>query len=106
MVCLAGSQIRPERVADAFVDACKTALLQSHGPDPKASPDFSRIAIERDVDRLATMVEGKCIVVGGTDDRPSRYFASTIACPVDIRLLVTSELLDSGATMANTALIR
>ncbi len=72
-----------ESVADAFVEACTAALLKLYGADPQASPDFSRIATERDVDRLATMVQGTRIVVGGTYDRPSRYFAPTIAYPAD-----------------------
>ncbi len=72
-----------DTVADAFVDAYKAALLKFYGPDPKASPDFSRISTERDVDRLVAMLEGTTVVAGGTYDRSSRYFAPTIVYPAD-----------------------
>jgi aldehyde dehydrogenase (NAD+) len=72
-----------ETVADAFVEACKAALWKFYGADPKASPDFSRIATERDVDRLAAMLQETKVVVGGGYDRSSRYFEPTIAYPAD-----------------------
>jgi aldehyde dehydrogenase (NAD+) len=70
-----------ESVADAFVEACKTAVRKFYGPDPKASPDFSRIVTERDVDRLAGMLEGAAVVHGGAHDRASRYFEPTLVYP-------------------------
>lgn len=70
-----------ETVADEFVAACKTAIHTLYGSDPKQSPDFSRIVSERDVDRLAAMLEGASIVAGGACDRTARYFEPTLVYP-------------------------
>ena len=70
-----------ESVADAFVEACKTAVRKFYGSDPKASPDFSRIVTERDVDRLAGMLKGATVVQGGAHDRAARYFEPTLVYP-------------------------
>lgn len=72
-----------ESVADAFVEACKAAIVAFYGSDPKTSADFSRIATEKDVDRLVSMLAGSPVIVGGTHSREERYFAPTIVYPAD-----------------------
>jgi aldehyde dehydrogenase (NAD+) len=72
-----------ESVANAFVEACKVAIVAFYGADPKMSADFSRIATEKDVDRLAGMLAGSTVVAGGTYSREERYFEPTIVYPAD-----------------------
>lgn len=70
-----------ETVADEFVTACRTAIHTLYGSDAKQSPDFSRIVSERDVDRLAAMLEGANVVAGGDYDRTARYVEPTLVYP-------------------------
>ncbi len=70
-----------EDVAGQFVEACKSAITKLYGEDPKQSPDLSRIISERDVDRIAGMLEGSAIVAGGTCDKAGRYVEPTIVYP-------------------------
>ncbi|GAA1085168.1 aldehyde dehydrogenase family protein [Tsukamurella spumae] len=70
-----------ESVADDLVEACKKAITTFYGPDPRTSPDYSLIATQKDVDRLAGMLEGSTVVAGGSYDRETRYFDPTIVYP-------------------------
>ncbi|MCV4264672.1 aldehyde dehydrogenase family protein [Pseudomonas capsici] len=72
-----------ESVADAFVEACKSAIAAFYGSTPETSPDLSRIATEKDVDRLVGLLAGSPVVAGGTYNRGERYFAPTIVYPAD-----------------------
>jgi aldehyde dehydrogenase (NAD+) len=70
-------------VAAAFVEACREAIVKFYGPDPKASPDYSRVISAQEVDRLAGMLVGATVVAGGSHDRDERYFEPTIVYPAD-----------------------
>jgi aldehyde dehydrogenase (NAD+) len=72
-----------EDVAEAFVEACRAAIVAFYGADPKTSADFSRISTEKDVDRLVGMLAGSTVVEGGNYSREERYFAPTIVYPAD-----------------------
>ena len=70
-----------ESVATDFVAECRDAITRLYGADPAASPDLSRIVSERDVERVAQMLEGAEIVAGGDYDVATRYFSPTIVYP-------------------------
>jgi aldehyde dehydrogenase (NAD+) len=71
-----------ESVADAFVAACKKAVIELYGDRPKENPDYSRIINAREVKRLASLIDPKKVVTGGTYDEKDRYFDPTILYPV------------------------
>jgi aldehyde dehydrogenase (NAD+) len=70
-----------ESVAEQFITAAKAAVERFYGTDPKASPDLSRIITERDVERLAKMIDPAKVVVGGDFDPHERYVAPTVVYP-------------------------
>lgn len=72
------------QVKEQLLDRMRHYVTQFFGPDPKASPDLARIISGRHFDRLAAMLEGGRIVVGGQTDRASRYIAPTIIDGVDL----------------------
>jgi aldehyde dehydrogenase (NAD+) len=71
-----------ESVADEFVTAAKTALIEIFGTDPKSNPDYSRIISAKEVDRLAGLIDPAKVVVGGRSDSKARYLDPTIVYPV------------------------
>lgn len=81
--CIAPDFVLVDRKAEnAFLEALKAALARFYGDDPKASPDFARIVNERHFDRLADLMDGGRVVVGGASDRASRYIAPTVIADV------------------------
>ena len=70
-----------ESVAEEFVNACKLALHEMYGDDPANSPDYSRIISQKDVDRLAGLLEDATVVYGGKYDVDHRYFSPTLVYP-------------------------
>ena len=70
-----------ESVADAFIKACKAALHEMYGDDPAKSPDYSRIISQKDVNRLAGLLEDAKVVYGGQYDVDQRYFSPTLIYP-------------------------
>jgi aldehyde dehydrogenase (NAD+) len=70
-----------ESVADKFVEACKAALYEMYGDDPVNSPDYSRIISQKDVNRLAGLLEDAKVVYGGKYDVDHRYFSPTLVYP-------------------------
>src|SRR5262245_30252643 len=71
-----------ESVADAFVAACKNAVVELYGDQPRENPDFSRIINAREVKRLASLIDPKKVITGGNYDEKERYFDPTILYPV------------------------
>jgi acyl-CoA reductase-like NAD-dependent aldehyde dehydrogenase len=59
-----------ESVAEAFVNETRKAVIELHGSNPKSNPDYSRIISEREVARLAALIEPAKIVSGG---HPSQW---------------------------------
>jgi aldehyde dehydrogenase (NAD+) len=72
-----------EKVADEFVAACRRAVIELYGDNPKTNPDYSRIINAREVRRLAQLVDSNKVITGGDYDEVERYFAPTILYPVD-----------------------
>ena len=71
-----------ESVADAFVAACKRAVVDLYGANPKRNPDYSRIITSAAVRRLASLIDRDKVVHGGDFDEAARYVAPTILYPV------------------------
>ncbi|MGI5500143.1 aldehyde dehydrogenase family protein [Lentzea sp. CA-135723] len=67
----------PDRVP-ALVEACRRAIADLWGTDPRASADYGRIVNERQFDRLVSLLDGTNVVVGGEHDRAERYLAPTV----------------------------
>lgn len=53
-------------------------IVEFYGPDPSASPDYSRIVNDRHFLRLAGLLQSGTIVTGGRCDRQSLFIAPTI----------------------------
>jgi aldehyde dehydrogenase (NAD+) len=70
-----------ESVAEQFVKEAKAALIEFYGEDPKANSDYSRVINAREVNRLASLIDPKKIVIGGQSDPAARYLAPTIVYP-------------------------
>jgi aldehyde dehydrogenase (NAD+) len=71
-----------ESVAEEFVEETKKAVVEFYGTDPDSNPDLSRIASEKDVVRLAGLIDPLKVVIGGQSDVSSRYVAPTVMYPV------------------------
>jgi aldehyde dehydrogenase (NAD+) len=71
-----------QSVADDFVEHAKRALIELYGEDPRTNSDFSRIISERDVSRLAALIEPDKVVAGGSSDAAARYLDPTILYPI------------------------
>lgn len=71
-----------ESVADQFVAEAKKAVIEFYGADPNTNPDLSRIASEKDVTRLAGLIDPSKVIIGGDSDVAARYVAPTVLYPV------------------------
>ncbi|MEU0744405.1 aldehyde dehydrogenase family protein [Streptomyces sp. NPDC006134] len=72
----------PETAA-ALEPALARAVEAVYGPDPAASPVYSRIVNERHFDRLTGLLDSGRVVVGGGSDRATKYIAPTVLADVD-----------------------
>ncbi len=79
------------RLEDAFLAACVEAIQAFFGPDPLASPDYSRIVSDAHVERLMGLLGGGRVVCGGVADRARRRIAPTILRDVDPASAVMQE---------------
>jgi len=62
-----------------FVDAMVRWARAAYGPDPQRSPDLARIVNDRQLRRLASMLDGAGeVVMGGAIDVADRYVSPTI----------------------------
>jgi len=61
-----------------LVERMRTCLRQFYGPDPRQSPDYSRIINERHFLRLEKLIQQGKIIAGGEADRQALYMAPTI----------------------------
>nr|CAH7714307.1 unnamed protein product [Callosobruchus chinensis] len=68
--------------ADKFVSAANKAIKEFFGEDPKRSEDFGRIVNDKHFARIATLMRGCNIAVGGQTDSTERYIAPTIIVDV------------------------
>jgi aldehyde dehydrogenase (NAD+) len=72
-----------QETAAALEPALARAVEAVYGPDPAASPAYSRIVNERHFDRLVGLLDSGRVVVGGGSDRATKYIAPTVLADVD-----------------------
>ncbi|REK91808.1 aldehyde dehydrogenase family protein [Streptomyces inhibens] len=68
--------------ARALEPALIEAIADLYGPDPAASPSYSRIINQRHFDRLAALLDSGRLVTGGQRDREDKYIAPTVLAAV------------------------
>src|SRR6201993_1091132 len=69
-------------VVDDFVAECKRAVVELYGPNPRSNPDYSKIINSNAVQRLASLIDPKKVVIGGKSDSKLRYLDPTVLYPV------------------------
>jgi len=72
-----------EQVRQGFLDELTRAVTAFYGADPRNSPDYGRIVSDRHVTRLAGLLEGGTVVLGGDVEPGERYIAPTVLVDVD-----------------------
>ena len=72
-----------EQVRQGFLDELTRAVTAFYGADPRNSPDYGRIVSDRHVTRLAGLLEGGTVVLGGDVEPDERYIAPTVLVDVD-----------------------
>ncbi|MFP6665611.1 MAG: aldehyde dehydrogenase family protein [Deltaproteobacteria bacterium] len=65
-------------IEEKFTTKLKDVLKEFYGDDPHASKDFGRLASARHHQRLASMLEGQDVIVGGDGAEAERYLAPTL----------------------------
>jgi aldehyde dehydrogenase (NAD+) len=71
-----------ESIVEQFVAEAKEALVSLYGKDPRSNPDYSRIINEKEVNRLASLLDPAKVVIGGKSDPKDHYLDPTIVYPV------------------------
>ena len=64
------------------MEACKQAVVDLYGKDPKENPDDSRIINAGALRRLAGLIDRSNVILGGRSEEVRRYVAHTILYPV------------------------
>ncbi|MGB7249719.1 MAG: aldehyde dehydrogenase, partial [Phormidesmis sp.] len=67
-----------EAIKSDFLEALQQSLKEAFGEDPAQSPDLARLVSDRQFDRVAALIEGEDVVVGGQTNRENRYIAPTV----------------------------
>jgi len=65
-------------IKDRFITALEKELEKAYGKNIETSPDLARIINDKNFDRLAAMLQGETIAIGGQIDKKQRYFAPTV----------------------------
>lgn len=65
-------------IKPAFMAALKARIQEIYGDDPAKSPDFSRMVGDRQFARVAGLLDGQEIVVGGQSDPDALFIAPTV----------------------------
>jgi len=68
-------------VAGNLVSQLKETITEFYGQDPSTSPNYGRIINHRHFDRIANLLEGATVAIGGQRDRETRYIAPTLLYP-------------------------
>ncbi|MBE0650569.1 MAG: aldehyde dehydrogenase [Bacteroidales bacterium] len=72
-----------EDIKDALIKELESSVHQFFGKDIRQSPDYPRIISRPNMERLATLLEGVNVVLGGNYDICERYFEPTLLDDVD-----------------------
>jgi len=67
-----------EDIKPAFLTILQDAIRESYGEDPSQSPDLSRLVSDSQFDRVAALMEGEDILIGGQTNREERFIAPTV----------------------------
>jgi aldehyde dehydrogenase (NAD+) len=62
----------------ALIEALAAAIRAMFGDQPRGSPDYARIVNNRHFDRLAGLIAGGEVAIGGDADPTDRYIAPTV----------------------------
>ncbi|GAA1705839.1 aldehyde dehydrogenase family protein [Microbacterium sediminicola] len=65
-------------VQPKLVEALKKEIAALYGVDPERSPEYGRIINERHTTRLARLISGSKVAIGGKVDVAQRYIAPTV----------------------------
>jgi aldehyde dehydrogenase (NAD+) len=63
---------------DRLVELIRRAVFDFYGNDPKSSPDYARIVSDNQFKRLSGLLASGQPVVGGEQDKATRYLAPTV----------------------------
>ncbi|XP_064476693.1 aldehyde dehydrogenase, dimeric NADP-preferring-like isoform X2 [Ornithodoros turicata] len=69
-------------VYGAFVETCKRVITEFYSENPKESADLGRIVNGNHVKRIAKLLEGSNVAVGGQVDIDNKYVAPTLLTDV------------------------
>ena len=76
-----------------FTEQFNKELANFYGDNPKGSNDFARIINDKNFNRLAKMLEGQTVLVGGDIDPAERYISPTLLDePADDSLVMQEEI--------------
>jgi len=64
--------------ADRLTELIRRAVFDFYGNDPKSSPDYARIVSDNQFKRLSGLLGSGTAVVGGEQDKSTRYIAPTV----------------------------
>jgi aldehyde dehydrogenase (NAD+) len=67
-----------ERREDELVEALAKTIREFYGDDPRATPDYARIVNARHHQRVARLLKGGDVAVGGQSDESQNYLAPTL----------------------------
>ena len=87
-ICININQIAvAEEVADAFLTELKNEIIRQIGRKPETSPEYPRLITDsayEKCERLTSEYKDR-IIFGGTGNKETRRFATTVIYPVDIQ---------------------
>ena len=72
----------PKNLRDSFVEALAGQIRQLYGADPLAGPDLPKIINEKHFNRVAGLMAGGRIAVGGRTDPAARHIEPTVLVDV------------------------
>ncbi len=73
-----------EKIATAFLEGLKHAILELYGPEPQKNPHYARIINSSNLERLRLVLQSQLtknpqsVAFGGTIDEKDRYIEPTI----------------------------
>ena len=65
-------------VKEEFINHFKKEIINAYSEDPETSEDYPRIVNTRNFDRLAALLQGEKITIGGQINRDENYIAPTV----------------------------
>ncbi len=65
-------------VKEEFINHLKKEIINAYGENPETSKDYPRIVNTRNFDRLAALLQGVKIAIGGQVNRDDNYIAPTV----------------------------